>query len=289
MIKKACYLLTILALSSCRIFGPTNGKTSKLFVDSTKKDCLQVKYTEKETEWSSLCQPINGFDYEVGYTYALEVVKIKIAKSKKTETSGEYRYTLSRVIRKTPNLTENGIYAYIQTNHGDIVGKLEMDKAPLTTANFVGLAEGSLTNSSRAQGVPYYDSLIFHRIIPNFMIQGGDPTGTGSGGPGYKFKNEIHPSLKHNKPGVFSMANSGPNTNGSQFFITHKATPWLDGGYNIFGQVVLGQKYITLMGGLPRGRGDRPNEPVVMSKVTIIRIGDAAKAFNANDTFQRLK
>lgn len=85
------------------------------------------------------------------------------------------------------------------------------------------------------------------------------------------------------------MANSGPNTNGSQFFITHKATPWLDGGYNIFGQVVLGQKYITLMGGLPRGRGDRPNEPVVMSKVTIIRIGDAAKAFNANDTFQRLK
>lgn len=248
-----------------------------------------MKYAEKETEWSPLCQPINGFDYEAGYTYVLEVSKTKIPKGERTETSGMHSYTLTQIIQKSPDLKEEGIYAHIQTNYGDIVGKLEMDKAPLTTANFVGLAEGSLTNTFRAQGVPYYDSLIFHRIIPNFMIQGGDPTGTGSGGPGYKFKNEIHPSLKHDKPGVFSMANSGPNTNGSQFFITHKATPWLDGGYNIFGQVVLGQKYITLMGSLPRNRGDRPKEPVVMHKVTIIRIGDAAKAFDANDTFQRLK
>ena len=289
MTKKVFLFLNILALTSCGIFQPNKVKTSKLLVASSKKDCLKVKNAEKETEWSSLCLPIAGFDYETGYNYELEVVKTKIAKNGKTETSGAYYYALSRVIQKSPDLSEDGIYAYIQTNYGDIVGKLEMDKAPLTTANFVGLAEGSLTNSFRNKGIPYYDSLIFHRIIPNFMIQGGDPTGTGSGGPGYKFKNEIHPSLRHDKPGVFSMANSGPNTNGSQFFITHKATPWLDGGYNIFGQVVLGQKYINLMGSLPRNKGDRPKEPVKMYKVTIIRIGEAAKAFDANDTFYRLK
>lgn len=271
---------------SCGIFSSKSGIIIKLHIDSSKQDCIQVKYSEKDDEWSSFCETIQGFAYEAGYTYEIEVLKIKLPKEERVEGNSEYTYSLSKIVNKTPDLKENGIYAYIQTNFGDIVGKLEMDRAPLTTANFVGLAEGTLPNTARALGVPYYDSLIFHRVIPNFMIQGGDPTGTGSGGPGYKFKNEIHPELTHNKAGIFSMANSGPNTNGSQFFITHKATPWLDGGYNIFGHVVLGQKYVDLIGNMPRNRADRPNETVVMKKVSIIRVGPAAKKFDANATFK---
>ena len=113
------------------------------------------------------------------------------------------RYDLVKTLKKYPDLKEDGIYAYIQTNLGDIVGKLAMEKAPLTVANFVGLAEGTIKNTARAEGVPYFDSLTFHRVIPNFMIQGGDPSGTGGGGPGYKFKNEIHPDLRHSKAGIF--------------------------------------------------------------------------------------
>ena len=260
-----------------------------MYINSTQNDCLQVRYSEKETEWSSFCEKIAGFEYEPGYLYELSVVKSKIAKEERIEGGATHSYTLDEVISKKPDLKEDGLYVHIETNYGDIVGKLEMERAPLTTANFVGLAEGTLPNTAKADGVPFYDSLIFHRVIPNFMIQGGDPAGIGSGGPGYKFKNEIHPQLKHDQPGVFSMANSGPNTNGSQFFITHKATPWLDGSYNIFGQVILGQKYVTLIGNLPRTRGDKPKEPVYMKKVTIIRIGDAAQKFDANATFNRLK
>jgi cyclophilin family peptidyl-prolyl cis-trans isomerase len=267
---------------------PNKPKTMTLHVSSEKGDCMKAKTSEKD-EWGVFCETIQGFEYEEGYNYTLSVLKTKKPKEERTEGASEYVYTLAQQIAKTPNLKEDGIYAYIQTNYGDIVGKLAMEKAPLTVANFVGLAEGSISNTFRAAGEPYFDSLIFHRVIPNFMIQGGDPTGTGSGGPGYKFKNEIHPDLKHDKPGIFSMANSGPNTNGSQFFITHKATPWLDGGYNIFGSVVLGQKYVTLIGNSPRGRADRPKEPVRMNKVEIIRIGVAAKSFDANATFNRLK
>jgi len=121
------------------------------------------------------------------------------------------------------------------------------------------------------------------------MIQGGDPLGVGMGGPGYKFRNEIHPDLTHDKPGIFSMANSGPNTNGSQFFITHVATPWLDGNYNIFGNVIMGQEVVTAIGNTPRGQADKPKTPVYMTKVQIIRIGDKAKKFDANDTFKSMQ
>lgn len=258
-------------------------------MDSSKQDCLQVKDKENAEKWESFCEDIQGFDYEIGYTYTLKVTKIKTPKEDKVEGSSDYTYTLAKIIKKTPHLKEDGLYAYIQTNYGDIVGKLAMEEAPLTTANFVGLAEGAIANTSRPAGVPYYDSLIFHRVIPNFMIQGGDPSGTGAGGPGYKFKNETDNGLTHDKPGIFSMANSGPNTNGSQFFITHKATTWLDGGYNIFGQVIMGQKYVTLIGNLPRAQNDRPKEPVIMNKVTILRIGKKAQDFDANAVFQELK
>jgi len=166
--------------------------------------------------------------------------------------------------------TTDGIYAKIKTNKGMITVKLEYEKAPMTVANFVGLAEGKVKNTAKAEGVPYYDGISFHRVIPDFMVQGGDPTGTGSGGPGYAFADEIHPDLKHTRPGTLSMANAGPATNGSQFFITHKETAWLDGKHTVFGYVTEGQDVVNAIAG-----GDK------MESVKIERIGKAAQAWDA--------
>lgn len=150
--------------------------------------------------------------------------------------------------------------AIIKTNYGDIKLELFAQRAPLTVANFIKLAEKD-----------FYDGVIFHRIIPDFMIQTGDPTGTGRGGPGYTFKDEFHPELKHSKPGILSMANSGPNTNGSQFFITLKPTPGLDGRHSVFGQVIEGMDVVEKIVNLPRDKQDRPLSKVVMEKVIIER------------------
>ncbi len=179
----------------------------------------------------------------------------------------------------------DGIFADIQTNKGDIVVKLEDEKTPITVANFVSLAEG--TNpfvSEEYKGKKYYDGVIFHRVIKDFMIQTGDPTGTGSGNPGYKFKDEFNDSLTHDKAGILSMANSGPTTNGSQFFITHKETPFLDGRHTVFGEVVKGMDVVDSIANVETSRApqkDKPVEDVVMNSVEIIRNGKAAKKFDA--------
>ena len=172
------------------------------------------------------------------------------------------------------NNMEDGIYANIKTNKGEIVLKLEFEKTPLTTANFIALAEGNMKNKKKELGTPYYDGIKFHRVIADFMIQGGCPEGNGMGDPGYKFSDEFHPDLKHDKGGILSMANSGPNTNGSQFFITHKETPWLDGKHSVFGNVVEGMDVVNLI-----------EQNDLMESVTISRKGSKAKSFDAVKVF----
>ena len=148
--------------------------------------------------------------------------------------------------------------ATIETNHGTLKVELFDGRAPKTTKNFVDLAEKG-----------FYDGVVFHRVIEGFMIQGGDPTGTGRGGPGYTIDDEFHPELKHDAPGILSMANAGPNTGGSQFFITLAATPWLDGKHAVFGKVVEGMDVVRAIGGTDTDRSDRPHEEVRMEKVTV--------------------
>ncbi|KAF2327371.1 peptidylprolyl isomerase [Flavobacterium daemonense] len=173
---------------------------------------------------------------------------------------------------------ENGIYAKFNTSKGSILVKLTHDLTPGTVGNFVALAEGNMENKVKPQGQKFYDGLNFHRVIADFMIQGGCPKGTGTGDPGYKFDDEFHPTLKHDRPGVLSMANSGPGSNGSQFFITHVPTPWLDGKHSVFGYVVEGQDVVDSV-----AQGD------ALESVEIIRVGDEAQKFNAIEAFIGLK
>ena len=161
----------------------------------------------------------------------------------------------------------DGLYAQMDTSKGMIVLQLEFEKTPMTVANFVGLAEGTKI-SNKPEGTKFYDGLVFHRVIPDFMIQGGCPDGVGSGGPGYKFDDEIDDTLQHDGPGIFSMANAGPGTNGSQFFITHVATPWLDGKHTVFGRVIEGQDVVDAI-----EQGDE------IKAVKIVRQGETAGTF----------
>ena len=169
----------------------------------------------------------------------------------------------------------NGIYAKFNTTKGEILVNLEFEKTPGTVGNFVALAEGNLENEVKPQGTPYYNGLKFHRVIPDFMVQGGCPQGTGTGNPGYSFDDEFHPDLKHDRPGILSMANSGPATNGSQFFITHVPTDWLDNKHTVFGNVVEGQEIVDLV-----SQGD------TLDSIEIVRVGDAAEKFNAIEAFR---
>ncbi len=170
-----------------------------------------------------------------------------------------------------------GTYAVLDTSEGTIVCRLFEAEAPITVKNFIELAEGSREwshpQTHATSKTPLYNGTIFHRVIPDFMVQGGDPTGTGMGGPGYKFADETKGSPhKFDKPGKLAMANSGPGTNGSQFFITVAATPWLTGNHTIFGEVVEGQDVVDKITKLPRNRQDKPNKDVVLNSVTVERV-----------------
>ena len=170
----------------------------------------------------------------------------------------------------------DGLYADLETSKGNIILELYYEQVPTTVSNFVALAEGNHpVVDNQHEGKRYYDGLKFHRVIENFMIQGGDPTGTGSGGPGYQFDDEFNEELKHDGPGVLSMANAGPGTNGSQFFITHVETPWLDGKHSIFGKVNSGQDVV-----------DEIEQDDIIKTVKVVRIGEAAKSFNAPKNFE---
>lgn len=170
---------------------------------------------------------------------------------------------------------QDGIYAKFNTEKGEILVLLTHDKTPGTVGNFVGLAEGTLKNKVKKPGQPYYDGLSFHRVIADFMIQGGCPSGTGTGDPGYKFDDEFHPDLSHDSPGVLSMANAGPGTNGSQFFITHVPTPWLDRKHTVFGHVTHGQDVVDAI-----RQGDR------IVSLEIVRVGEAAQGWDAPAAFE---
>ena len=169
---------------------------------------------------------------------------------------------------------QEGIYARFNTSKGEILIKLTHDKTPGTVGNFVALAEGQMKNTAKSDGSPYYDGLKFHRVIADFMIQGGCPLGTGTGDPGYKFDDEFHPDLKHSGPGVLSMANAGPGTNGSQFFITHVATPWLDNKHTVFGHVDQGQDVVNAI-----AQGD------TIETLEIVRVGKEAQSWDAQQAF----
>jgi len=173
---------------------------------------------------------------------------------------------------------QEGLYAQIKTNKGEIILILHHDKSPGTVANFINLSEGKIKNSHKPMNVPYYDGLKFHRVIPDFMIQTGCPNGTGTGDPGYKFDDEFHPELRHNKPGILSMANSGVSTNGSQFFITHVATNWLDDKHTVFGEVVEGLDIVNEI-----------QQDDVIDSIIILRVGDEAEKWNSTEVFNNFK
>jgi peptidyl-prolyl cis-trans isomerase A (cyclophilin A) len=200
---------------------------------------------------------------------ALTLISFGAVAQKKTKQK------LTKMDKEFLDKQENGMYAKFETSKGDIYTTLEYKKTPMTVANFVGLSEGKIKNSVKPEGTPYYDGLRFHRVIPNFMIQGGCPLGTGSGDPGYKFADEIDSSLKHKGPGILSMANAGPGTNGSQFFITHVETPWLDGKHTVFGHVVQGQDVVNKIA---------QNDTI--KKMTILRKGKEAESFDAAKVFE---
>jgi len=185
---------------------------------------------------------------------------------------------LSKMEKEFLKDQQEGIYVKFETSKGDIYAVLEHKKTPMTVANFIGLAEGKIKNTAKGENVPYYDGLKFHRVIPNFMIQGGCPQGTGSGDPGYKFPDEIDTSLKHIGPGILSMANAGPGTNGSQFFITHVKTDWLDGKHTVFGHVITGQDVVNKI-----AQND------TLKRLVVLRKGKEAEAFDAAKVFETEK
>lgn len=204
----------------------------------------------------------------ITWSFAAHSTESKETQIKKTKKAS--KKAAAETMKGTP------MYAIFETNKGNFKVKFFEKESPKTVENFVGLAEGTKSFTDPKTGKetkrPFYDGLIFHRVIPNFMIQGGDPLGTGTGGPGYKFEDETKGSaLKHDKPGKLSMANAGPNTNGSQFFVTVAATPWLDGKHTIFGEVTEGYDIVESISKVKTAGSDKPAEPITIKHVQIVR------------------
>ncbi|MRM96956.1 peptidylprolyl isomerase [Riemerella anatipestifer] len=197
-------------------------------------------------------------------------------------------YKKMNIKKEFYNVLPEGVYAKMETSKGSMIIQFNDKESPVTVANFVGLAQGAIENKAKKKGEPYYDGIIFHRVIKDFMIQGGDPTGTGMGDPGYKFDDEKN-DLKHEGKGYLSMANSGTNTNGSQFFITEVATPWLDGRHTVFGKVIQGLEVIDAIANVEKGAQDKPKQDVVIQKVKVFTKGDSYKNYDAAKIFNEGK
>jgi peptidyl-prolyl cis-trans isomerase A (cyclophilin A) len=225
-------------------------------------------YTQPKYDFSSNLK-------KVIWVYGIAFVLLLLSFRSQAEESTKNANSPQTKSEKKVTKKEKEMIAIFDTNKGTFKIKLFADKAPKTVENFVGLAEGTkeFTNpeTGKKEKKHFYDGLKFHRVIPNFMIQGGDPLGRGTGGPGYKFEDEFHPDLHHSKPGILSMANAGPNTNGSQFFVTVAATPWLDGKHTVFGEVVEGMDVVMAISTAKTAGQDRPAEDIVIKTLKIER------------------
>ena len=237
-----------------------------------------------------------SYDLKAWNKLGQTVVKESPVQWEKNQAIDLSSYFFRVKINHSTETLKDGIYAEIITNHGSIIAILEYKKVPLIVANFIGLAEGmkfynkdNTKEPAYQKGNPYYDGLLFHRVIKDFMIQGGCPNGNGTGNPSYFLPDQFHPDLKHDEPGILSMANSGEHTNGSQFFITHKATPWLDfndsraGNHSVFGKVIKGLDIIDKIANVSTDANNKPTEPVYIKNIKIIRQGDEAKTFESTE------
>ena len=274
--------VTIASIDVSPITGNASNQTIALMISGTEAgSTLVIEGSSDLTDWNTLDQA--------------------------TATGSPTQWEQQRALTATPmfyrvkvtdgsDTLADGIYAKITTNLGVMLARLEYEKVPLIVANFVGLAEGTKFYSKDPQvlpvdseGKPYFDELVFHRVIKDFMIQGGCPLGNGTGNPGYWLPDQFHPDLKHSGPGILSMANSGENTNGSQFFITHAATPWLDftdiraGNHSVFGKVVEGMDVVDTIAGVTVSGTSKPKTDVVIESMRIIRVGEKARAFEATE------
>ena len=301
MLKKILEILTILMI--CFFTNTTLGQTPPPQVKSielkpisddkiNKTILLNIYNTTPET-------PVlieGSHDLKAWNTLGQTVVKQGQAQWETKQAINLPSYFFRVRINHAAETLKDGVYAEIVTNHGVILAKLEYKKVPLIVANFIGLAEGmkfynkdNTKSPINQQANPFYDGLLFHRVIKDFMIQGGCPNGDGTGNPSYFLPDQFHPDLKHDAPGILSMANSGEHTNGSQFFITHKATPWLDfndsraGNHSVFGKVIKGLEVIDKIANVSTDANNKPTKTVYIQNIKIIRQGDEAKTFESTE------